>query len=107
MKKRRTFTAEFKAKVALEALRDQEPLHQIAKRHEVHANQISQWKKELQSNMAAVFEKKTDRESEKIRQKQKEDRLYRQVGQLQMEVDFLKEVCDKLGLEVPKDGFRG
>ena len=107
MKKRRTFTAEFKAKVALEALREQEPLHEIAKRHEVHPNQISQWKKELQSNMAAVFEKKSDRATEQIRQKQKEDRLYRQVGQLQMEVDFLKEVCDKLGLEVPKDGFRG
>ena len=107
MKKRRTFTSEFKAKVALEALREQEPLHEIAKRHEVHANQISQWKKELQSNMAAVFERKSDRASEQIRQKQKEDRLYRQGGQLQMEVDFLKEVCDKLGLEVPKDGFRG
>ena len=107
MKKRRTFSAEFKTKVALEALREQEPLHEIAKRHGVHPNQISQWKKDLQSNMAGVFEKKTDRESEKIRQKQKEDRLYRQVGQLQMEVDFLKEVCDKLGIEVPKDGFRG
>ena len=35
------------------------------------------------------------------------DRLYRQVGQLQMEVDFLKEVCDKLGIEVPKDELRG
>ena len=107
MKKRRTFTAEFKAKVALEALREQEPLHEIAKRYEVHPNQISQWKKELQSNMAAVFEKKSDRESEKIRQKERENRLFRQVGQLQMEVDFLKEVCDKLGLEVPKNGFGG
>ena len=107
MKKRRTFPAEFKAKVALEALREQDPLHEIAKRHEVHPNQISQWKKELQGNMAAVFERKSDRATEQIRQKQKEDRLYRQVGQLQMEVDFLKEVCDKLGIEVPKDGLRG
>lgn len=106
MKKRRTFTAEFKAKVALEALRELEPLHEIAKRHEVHPNQISQWKKDLQSNMATVFERKGDRQSEKIRQKERENRLFRQVGQLQMEVDFLKETCDKLGLEVPKDGFR-
>jgi transposase len=68
MKKRRTFTAEFKAKVALEALREQEPLHEIAKRHEVHPNQISQWKKELQGNMAAVFERKSDRATDGGRQ---------------------------------------
>lgn len=107
MRKRRTFTSEFKAKVALEALREQEPLHEIAKRYEVHPTQITQWKKELQSNMAAVFERKGDRDGEKLRQKQKEDRLYRQVGQLQMEVDFLKEVCDKLGVVVPEEGLRG
>lgn len=57
--------------------------------------------------MAAVFERKGDRDGEKRRQKQKEDRLYRQVGQLQMEVDFLKEVCDKLGVVVPEEGLRG
>jgi transposase len=73
----------------------------------VHPIQITQWKKELQSNMAAVFERKGDRDGEKRRQKQKEDRLYRQVGQLQMEVDFLKEVCDKLGVVVPEEGLRG
>ena len=107
MKKRRTFPAEFKAKVALEALREQEPLHEIAKRHEVHPNQISQWKKELQSNMATVFERKSDRESDKIRHKQREDRLYRQVGQLQMEVDFLKEFCDKHSIPLPEEELRG
>lgn len=89
-------------------MRDQEPPHQIAKRHEGHANQISQWQKELQSNMVAVFERKTDRATEQIRQKQQEDRLYSQVGQLQLEVDFfLKEVGDKLGIEVPKHGLSG
>ena len=107
MRKRRKFSSEFKAKVALEALQEQQPLHEIAKKHEVHPNQVSQWKKELRGKMGSVFEKGEDRESERIRAKIKEDRLYRQVGQLQMEVDFLKEVCDKLGLEVPKDGFRG
>jgi transposase-like protein len=60
IRKRRTFTPEYKAKIALEALREQEPLHEIAKRYEVHPTQITQWKKELQSNMAAVFERKGD-----------------------------------------------
>jgi transposase len=46
MKKRRTFTAEFKSKVALEALREQQPLHEIAKRYQVHASQVTEWKKE-------------------------------------------------------------
>lgn len=107
MRKRRKFSAEFKAKVAIEALQEQHPLHEIAKKHEVHPNQVSQWKKELRSKMSSVFEKGEDRESEKIRAKIKEDRLYRQVGQLQMEVDFLKEFLDKNNVTVPEDGFRG
>ena len=92
--------------MALEALAEQEPLHEIAKRHGVHSNQISQWKKELRGNLAAVFARKTDRESEKIRQRQKEDRPYRQVGQIQMEVDFFKgcsgkSVGKRTGCRVP------
>lgn len=47
MEKKRTFTAEIKAKVALEALREKQPLHEIAKRHELHPTQISEWKKVL------------------------------------------------------------
>ncbi len=107
MKKRRKFTAEFKARVALEALRDQEPLHEIARRHEVHPNQIGQWKKQLQANMSTVFERQADQQGEKKRQKQRENRFYRQIGQLQMEVDFLKECCDKLGIALPEDELRG
>ena len=45
MKKRRKFTAEFKSKVALEALREQEPIHEIAKRHQIHPTQVTEWKK--------------------------------------------------------------
>ena len=50
MKKRRKFTAEFKSKVALEALREQEPIHDIAKRHQIHPTQVTEWKKALMSN---------------------------------------------------------
>ena len=107
MRKRRKFSAEFKSRVALEALREQEPLHEIAKRHEVHPNQVSQWKKELQAKMSSVFERGEDRGKERIGQKQQEDRLYRQIGQLQKEVDFLKEFCDKHGITLPEGGVRG
>lgn len=105
MKKRRKFTAEFKSKVALEALREQLPIHEIAKRHQVHPSQVTEWKKALLGNASSVFEKAGSRKNEEKRQKQKEDRLHKQIGQLHMEVDFLKEACDELGIGVPENDF--
>lgn len=103
MKKRRKFTSEFKSKVALEALREQEPIHEIAKRHQLHPTQVTQWKKELLSNASSVFENAQGKDAEMQQQKKKEDRLYKQIGQLKMDVDFLKESCDKLGVPLPED----
>lgn len=45
MKKRRKFTPEFKSKVALEALREREPVHEIARRYQVHSTQVNEWKR--------------------------------------------------------------
>ncbi len=106
MKKRRTFTAEFKSKVALEALREQQPLHEIAKRYQVHASQVTEWKKALQGNASSVFESTSAKHDEAFKQKRKEDRLFKQIGQLQVEVDFLKDSCDKLGVIIPEDELR-
>ncbi|MDG2125638.1 MAG: transposase [Verrucomicrobiales bacterium] len=55
MKKRRKFTADFKSKVALEALREQQPIPEIAKRYQVHASQVTEWKEALQGNASSVF----------------------------------------------------
>jgi len=106
MKKRRKFTNEFKSKVALEALREQQPIHEIAKRYEVHPNQVGEWKKALLSNASAVFENKHARDDDRVKRKIKEDRLYKQIGHLQVQVDFLKDSCDKLGVVVPEDELR-
>ena len=106
MKKRRKFTSEFKSKVALEALREQEPLHEIAKRYQIHPTQVTEWKKALLSNASSVFESSKDKHEESFKQKLKEDRLYKQIGQLQVEVDFLKDSCDKLGVIIPEDELR-
>jgi len=103
MKKRRKFTSEFKSKVALEALREQDPIHEIAKRHQLHPTQVTQWKKELLSNASSVFDNGQDKDAEMQLQKKKQDRLYKQIGQLKMDVDFLKESCDKLGVPLPED----
>lgn len=107
MKKRRTFTAEFKSKVALEALKEREPIHAIAKRYQVHPNQVTDWKKALVAHAGNAFESDRSKDDELLKQKRKEDRLYRQIGQLQMDVDFLKDSCDKLGVLIPSDDLRG
>ena len=106
MKKRRKFTADFKSKVALEALREQQPIHEIAKRYQVHASQVTEWKKALQGNASSVFEGTRDKHYEALKQKRKDDRLYKQIGQLQVEVDFLKDSCDRLGVVIPEDKLR-
>ncbi len=89
MKKRRTFTSAFKAKVALEALKGNRPLSEIASEFEVHANQITQWKKQLLENSISAFNGKSER-TEKDFEKER-DNLYRQIGQLQVEIDWLKK----------------
>ena len=55
MPKRRSFSAEFRAKVALEALREQSTLAEIAQKYELHQNQISTWKKEALESMSSIF----------------------------------------------------
>jgi len=103
MKKRRKFSNEFKSKVALEALREQDTLHEIAKRYSVHPSQVTEWKKALMSNASSVFEKDSDKSEEALKQKIKEERLLKKIGHLHMQVDFLKDSCDKLGIPLPAD----
>jgi transposase len=106
MKKRRRFTPEFKSKVALEALREHQPIHEIAKRYEVHPTQVTEWKKALLANAGAVFQSERSEHDETLKRKLREDRYLKQIGQLQMEVDFLKDSCEKLGIPLPQDELR-
>ena len=94
-RKRRTFSNEFKARVALEALSEQKTLNELAAEHGVLTQQISQWKNELQSRAAEVFDKK--KAQAEVSDEQKEQLtapLFKQIGQLSVEVDWLKK---KLG----------
>jgi transposase len=91
MKKRKNYTSGFKTKVVLEALQERETIQEIGKKYEIHPNQISTWKSQFLANANSVFEKgitKTDDEKEK-------DALFKKVGQLQIENDFLKKVLGK------------
>lgn len=87
--KRRKFTSEFKAKVAIEAIKGQRTVNEIAQEFGVHPNQIAIWKKQLLSSAADVFSRGKDLDAE--RKAEECDRLYRKVGQLQVENDWLKK----------------
>lgn len=88
-RKRRQFSAEFKAKVALDAVRGQKTVAELASEHEVHANQISQWKKQLLESLPEVFGRR--REQDAAKQEELTGRLYQQIGQLKVELDWLKK----------------
>lgn len=87
MKTRRRFSADFKAKVALEAIRGEQTLNELAVRYEVHPNMITTWKRQAIDNMAAAFSGPADR-SNKADDDQIKD-LHAKIGQLTVERDFL------------------
>jgi transposase len=89
MTKRKRYSAEFKAKVALEAIREELTTAELAKKHGVHPTMISGWKKTAISNMASAFGVKAEEEPP-ISQKDVE-KLHAKIGQLVVERDFLSE----------------
>ena len=92
---RKKFEAGFKAKVALEAFRGEKTLAQISSEYGVHANLISRWKQELMQGVSGVFGNKKNRtdngEEEKI------EKLYKSIGELKVENDWLKKKLQLLG----------
>jgi len=91
-KKRKVHTAEFKAKVGLEAVRGVKTISEIAQAYAVHPQLVGQWKKEILESAGALFA--TKRGPKPAEDKSGEDRLYGEIGRLKMEVDWLKK---KLG----------
>jgi len=90
MKKgKRQHTAEFKAKVAIEALKEVLTSAEMASKFEVHPTQVAKWKRQLLESGAEIFSSARERR-EKDDEAEK-DRLLKKVGQLQMEVDWLKK----------------
>ncbi len=88
-KKRRRFTDQFKAKVALEAIRGVKTLAELAEQYQVHPNQVSQWKKQLLSQAQDVFSGKNN-ESAKTADNLTAP-LYEEIGRLKMDIKWLEK----------------
>ncbi len=86
---RRNFSAEFKAKLALEAIKGERSLSELASKFEVHPNQIRQWKKALLAGMPEIFSDKRRRKERE--QEGDEARLFEEIGRLKIELDWLKK----------------
>jgi transposase-like protein len=87
--KRHSFSGQQKAKVALEAIRGVKTINEIAQEYGVHPTQIRQWKNELVEQAAGIFDVK--RGPKTVDAQSDPDRLYAKIGQLNMELDWLKK----------------
>lgn len=87
-KQRRKFSSEFKLSVVLEALKERSTLSELSQKYELHPNQISAWKQDFLNKARQVFSSKSSTESATDGE---QDKLYAKIGQLQMEVEFLKK----------------
>ncbi len=89
VRKRKTYSAEFKAKVGLEAVRGQETANEIGQEYRVHPVQVGQWKKEIMERAKTLFE--GQRGPKAIDEHSDVERLYSEIGRLKMELDWLKK----------------
>jgi transposase len=93
MRTRRNFTAEFKARVALEAIRGDRTLAELAAAHQLHPNLIMAWRRQAIEEMAKVFNRKVCSDDPKRDSKAKIAKLHAKIGQLVVERDALANAC--------------
>lgn len=95
MARRRNFGKAFKAKVAIEAIKGEKTLNEIASIYEVHPNQVSTWKKQALTKLPDAMD---DKRTRKAKRSVDEQKLHQKIGQQAVEIDFLKKKLHQLGL---------
>lgn len=93
-KKRRTFSDDLKFKIVIETIKGQRQISEIATEFDVHPNQITNWKRQFLDNGPSVFSKKQDTRVEAMAEK--EEDLFKKIGEQQVDLDFLKKSLKKL-----------
>jgi len=92
---RKRYDGSFKARVALEAIRGERTVAEIASMYGVHPNQISKWKKQALDELPNIFSGRY--EKREMQGKELTDQLYQQIGQLKVELDWLKKKAGLIG----------
>ena len=101
MGRRSKFEASFKARVALEAIKEQKTLTELAREYKVSPSKITAWKSEFLQNASAAFVKPDASQDRLVRHLTAEkDRLLKKVGELTIENDFFASACEDAGLKV-------
>ena len=90
---RKRYSADFKAKVALEALRGELTAAQLATKHGIHPTMVNEWKRQAQTGLASLFSGRT--EAKEAAREGELDRLHAKIGQLVVERDFLAKVSGR------------
>ena len=88
-RQRRSFSAEMKGRIALEAIKGQKTIQEIASHYGVHPNQVTIWKRQAAEGVSALFADRRSRAD--ISEEALKAELYQQIGQLQVELDWLKK----------------
>ncbi len=97
-RKRKTYHDNFKAKIALEAIKETETLAELASRYDVHPNQIRNWKNEFLENAAMVFGGDKDAKVLVSELQKEREEFHKRIGEQTMQIDFLKKSLKKLNL---------
>lgn len=87
--RKRKFTSAFKTKVVLDALSERYTIQELARKHQLHATQISAWKGQFLKSASSVFDNPV--KEAKTEAEQKEERYLKTIGQQKVEIDFLKK----------------
>jgi transposase len=97
-KQRRKFDSAYKAKIALEAVKELNTISELASKYDIHPNQIREWKRSFLENASRAFEGNDEEKGALKELESKQDELHKVIGEKEMEIDFLKKNLKKLNL---------